>query len=223
MGDGAVQGLRLAVDWYVDVVAARSYARYQRLADPAVVAAPLAAIDAAIAPYRLPAEIRWLWEHWDAPSFDVVPPAGLCDPQFALDSWLVNTQELELPEPLFPIGYESHRYLAVDLTDPPDAPATAWGYEFGRDRFDRVAPSLEALLRSCVERVHVAHLDGQLPEAEDLELEWYYRRLFHGPAFDAIVDRHFAASGSERLALSASDRSSWPAAWRSASGPPGRV
>lgn len=214
MANDPVEGLRVAVDWYVDVVAERSYAPYRRVTDPSAVAAPLAAIDAALAPLRLPVEVRWLWEHWDAPSFDVVPPAGLCDPEFALDSWQVNTKELGFPAPLFPIGYESHRYLAVDLTDPKGRPATVWSYEFGRDAFGRVAPSLEALLRSCVERVNVAHLDGQLPEAEDLELEWYYQRLFHGPAFDAIVDRHFASAGLDRLALSGSDRTTWPMAWR---------
>jgi len=212
--DDPIEGIRLAVDWYVDVVGERSYAPYRRVADPGAVAQPIAAIDAAIAPLVLPAEIRWLWEHWDAPAFDVVPPAGLSDPAFALDSWTVNTTELGFPRALFPIGYSSHRYLALDLTDPPGAPATAWAYEFGRSGFERVAPSLEALVRSCVERVHAAHLDGELPDPEDLDLEWYYQRLFHGPAFDAILDRHFAAAATDRCSLPGDDPARWPAAWR---------
>ena len=222
MEQDPVSGLQVAVDWYVEVVAERSYAPYRRIADPAAVAGAISAVDAAIAPHVVPAEIRWLWEHWDAPSFDVIPPAGLCDPQFALDSWLVNTRELGFPAPLLPIGYESHRYLAVDLTDPRDGPVSAWTYEFGRDTFGRIAPSVEALFRSCVERVHGAHLEGLLPEPEDLELEWYYQRLFSGSAFNEIIDRHFAASSTQRLTLSGSDPAGWPAAWHpGGSGAPG--
>lgn len=209
----AVEGLQVAVDWYVEVVAARPYAPYRRLSETGAVATSLAKIDEAILPSALPVEIRWLWEHWEAPSFDVIPPAGLCDPAFALDSWFVNTKELRFPRALFPVGYENRRYVAVDLTDGGSGPATVWTYEFGSDRIERVAPSMEAVFRSCVERVNTARIDGELPDPLDHDLQWYYQRLFNGTRFAAIVDRHFSLAGGTRVRRSCEDRTTWPAAW----------
>jgi hypothetical protein len=207
-----VEDLDAAIAWYVDAVEAPPYAPYGAPRQEAAVDASLRAIDEAIAPLVLPPEVRWFWQTWDARSFERMAHGALVEPGFALESWHMNVDDGFAPRALFPVGYMSHQHLLVDLTDPRGTPASLWTYEF--DDCERVAPSLAALVRGCAERVEAAGLDrpvtGGVPEPLP------YFELFHGPAFDAVIDRHFATARRARMAAPQDEPDRWPSAWRDA-------
>ena len=93
--------------------------------------ADLQAIEAAIAPLRLPAELRALWRLLQPHSVHLTPYPALTDPAFALQCW---REHLDLPGTtprlLFPLAYESHGFLLVELDDERLAGGAvfSWGY-----------------------------------------------------------------------------------------------
>ena len=77
----------------------------------------LAAIRAEIAPLRLTPELERFWRQVDPTTITVGPYPRLMTVDFALDSWTSARDEFPgmYPKILFPVCYESHGYLFVEL------------------------------------------------------------------------------------------------------------
>lgn len=71
-----------------------------------------------IAPMRLPAELERFWRRVDPHSITVAPYPRPTSPTFALDIWTSDRDGYALsPRLLFPVAYESHGLLFVELED----------------------------------------------------------------------------------------------------------
>ena len=208
-----IDDLRLALDWYMSVVPPPPDRPYGPPLDRSAIASGLAAIDVALRPMVLPAEVRWMWETWDAGSFDIIPMARMTLPDFALDSWQEGVIEYgDDPWALFPIGYQSHSFLLVELGTP--TPAPLWTSFFGFPDFSCVFPSLAAMFRSCAEITEAAGAASSTGHRYD-ELASLWDGWPSPPSFARIVDRHFAASQtSERRDVPWQVPEAWPMTWR---------
>lgn len=81
--------------------------------------ATLAEIRAEIAPLCLPAELEQLWRRVDPGSITITPYPHPTDAAFALHCWKSHRDEFPgmTPRLLFPVAYESHGFLFVELED----------------------------------------------------------------------------------------------------------
>jgi hypothetical protein len=72
-----------------------------------------------IAPLRLPEEVERFWQLVDPATITVAPYPHLTSPEFALESWQMHRDEFpgQTPRALFPVAYESHGFLFVELED----------------------------------------------------------------------------------------------------------
>ncbi len=207
------EDLRYAVEWYLEAVPPGSVAPPRPPQDPSAVETAIAEAEGAIAPLQLPTELVWLWRTWDPTRFDPLPYPRLTDPSFALDCWRSNAMESGEPRILFPVAYESHGFLLVELGGPTEQPAPVWYYAYTDDYYMLTYPSLASLFRSCAEAVEAV---GVQPPADD-RYEAYVE-ILSGPAFDAIVERHLAASrhaGRDRR-VPLGDVRRWPEHWQRA-------
>jgi hypothetical protein len=83
-------------------------------------AAHLDRIDAAIAPLRLPLQLRRFWERVDPATLRVWAFPQPVGAEFALDSWIEQREEFPgmAPAALFLVGYESWNCMSVELVSP---------------------------------------------------------------------------------------------------------
>ncbi|MEP6761014.1 MAG: hypothetical protein ABJA93_06580 [Sporichthyaceae bacterium] len=92
----------------------------------------LSDIEREIAPLRLPEELVRFWQIVDPTTITVAPYPHLTTADFALHSWKSHRDEIPgmTPRLLFPVAYESHEFLFVELEDGRgDAGAVLeWGY-----------------------------------------------------------------------------------------------
>jgi hypothetical protein len=72
-----------------------------------------------IAPLRLPQEVERFWQLVDPATITVAPYPQPTSPAFALESWQMHRDEFpgQTPRALFPVAYESHGFLFVELED----------------------------------------------------------------------------------------------------------
>jgi hypothetical protein len=96
-----------------DALAAAGVERPQ----PPASSSALEQLEAAIAPLRLPADVRWFWERVDADTLRVEPYPQLHGPAMALAFWVRGRDEFpgQNPEVLLQIAYTSHQCMSVDL------------------------------------------------------------------------------------------------------------
>jgi hypothetical protein len=87
-------------------------------------------IDAAVAPLRLPAEVRRFWELVDPCSLRIEPYPHLTSPQVALELWQEQVADSPgvVPRVLFPIAYESHLFTFVEVHGDDGGALFVWGY-----------------------------------------------------------------------------------------------
>lgn len=89
-------------------------------------------IDREIAPLRMPDELVRFWQLVDPATISAAPYPHPTTAAFALDSWKSHRDEFPgmTPRLLFPVAYESHGFLLVELEDGrADAGAVLqWGY-----------------------------------------------------------------------------------------------
>ena len=80
----------------------------------------IAEIEEAIAPLRLPRQVRRFWERVDPPNLGVQPSIDWASPAFALDGWRDQREEFPggSPANLLTLGYQSWCYMAVELDEP---------------------------------------------------------------------------------------------------------
>lgn len=92
----------------------------------------LADIKLEIAPLRLPVELERFWQLVDPRTITVAPYPHPTDADFALDSWKSHRDEFPgmTPRLLFPLAYESHGFLLVELSDGDSQGGAVleWGY-----------------------------------------------------------------------------------------------
>jgi hypothetical protein len=101
-----------SIDVLIDALAAADVEPPRAPADLEV----LERIASAIAPLRLPADLRRFWERIDPLTLraDVFPT--LREPQFALQSWRREREKFpQLPAILFLVGYESWSCMSIEL------------------------------------------------------------------------------------------------------------
>jgi hypothetical protein len=212
-----VEDLEAAVDWFVEVIGARSDQPIERVDAPGAVARDLSEIDRRIVPFVLPPEFRWFWETWDPAGFVFLAGEDLRSPDFALDSWAENCSEMDVPRALFPVGYVGHSFLLADLTVPSGAPASLWSWGFFDDELVCVAPSLAGAMRASAECTELAMPEPTTEPPPGDNWFGFYLDLFASPRYEQVVDRHFAASPhASRARVPLRDSARWPAAWRAA-------
>src|SRR5688572_4393360 len=111
----------------------------------------LEALEAAVAPMRLPADVRRFWERVDAQTLMVIPCPELRGPDLALTNWRMSPNEHRGRAPLVEIAYENHHCMAAEL-DVGDMPGGAL-FEFFLDdggfvrRFNGIAEWLTHIRR----------------------------------------------------------------------------
>jgi hypothetical protein len=137
-----------AIDRLIDAYEQAGLGPVRRASDVEPV---LARIARTIAPMRLPDDVIRFWRRVDPERITVAPYPGLISPDFALESWEMHRDELPgmTPRLLFPVCYESHGFLFVEL-DTPDRAGGAcleWGYAGSpfHLRFPRFAAYLDLL------------------------------------------------------------------------------
>jgi len=79
----------------------------------------LAGIEREVAPLQIPAELARFWQLVDPATITVAPYPHPTTADFALDSWKSHRDEFPgmTPRLLFPVAYESHGFLFVELDD----------------------------------------------------------------------------------------------------------
>lgn len=79
----------------------------------------LADIQREIAPLQIPEEIARFWQLVDPATITVAPYPHPTTADFALDSWKSHRDEFPgiTPRLFFPVAYESHGFLFVELED----------------------------------------------------------------------------------------------------------
>jgi len=152
----------------------------QRKAGVAPIRAPsdaaiLERIEAAITPLRLPTAVRRFWDLVDLASIYVHPHPDLTSAEFALQTWESHVSEAPgmVPRVLFPIGYESHSHLFVELDGPDqDGGGAIFSWCYGGCDFRLVFADLAGLLdwltAAVAEGLCVRRADHLYPDAASL-------------------------------------------------------
>ena len=106
--------------------------------------AVLEEIERAVAPLRLPAPTRRLWERVDAWSYGVVTYPALTTPEFALEAWQRDQDAELVPARLFPICYTSWAFVFIELHAPEvDDGGTLFEWMYGGADFEVAYDDLE--------------------------------------------------------------------------------
>lgn len=182
------------------------------LAPPAGSAA-LVDVVAALAPLRLPPAVLRFWQvaggvGWAGPLF---PSAGPTSPDFALECWRTHREQPGIcPDLLFPVGYESHAFVLVELDGPHGEGGACFSWAYGLEPFVLVAADLGAYLEVVAATVEAGHVDHHEHD---------------GVRWSTVDDAAFRAALAERLRRSphprwgaaariGPDPADWPAYWR---------
>jgi hypothetical protein len=181
-------------------------------ADPAAVDA----IAEAIAPMRLPEDVRTFWRDIDPWTLKVRPFPMLARPGFCLDAWRQDRKEFpdERPSSLFLLGYESWNCMSVEL----DTPSVSGGALF-QWRLDATSFYLSFhSFRGWLERMTTLLSQGS-----------FERRAAPSGEFLLLHDARELSLATPRVELPAhprygdlreipANKTAWPEHWRQASG-----
>jgi hypothetical protein len=120
-----------SIDALVAALAARGFPAPEQPASDA----DLRALEAEIAPMRVPADVRRWWERVDDETLPDLAFPALIGPREALDAWREVKRDFRSSQPLalVLVGYASWNCLSVEL-DTPDVPGGAvfrYGYDGG--------------------------------------------------------------------------------------------
>lgn len=177
----------------------------------------VAEVAAAVAPLPLPAELEWFWRNVDPFAFDVLPYPQLTDPRFALDVWTDEQAEgLDHPRVLFPIAYESHGFLRIELGLDPGHPAPVWYFAYCDDEFVCEYPSMASLFRATADAVEAS---GIAPPDVDADRWQACSEVVDRANLVSFVDPYFTASPvADRRRVPFGDARRWPRRWYDAQG-----
>jgi hypothetical protein len=121
----------------------------------------LDAIQQAIAPLRLPAEIVRFWQLVDPGTVAVRPWPLLASPEFALKAWRGHrAQPGQVPDVLFPVAYESHLFTFVELHQAgADTGGALWWYGYADSEFRLWFAGIEGLLAYMADALDRGHFE----------------------------------------------------------------
>ncbi len=181
----------------------------------------LTRIRAEIAPLRLPDEVYRFWRRVDPHTITVAPHPQPTNPEFALSAWRnhVETRPLLYPRMGFPVCYESHCFLMVELEDGRGSGGPLLSYQYaGGDGFRVAFASLAEyvdLLAMMIDarEFHYVHHEGQSWPVFDHDGDW-----------DLACEARLAATGAlGRLGMGrrfGDLPAAWPVHWLAAEGLP---
>jgi hypothetical protein len=175
-------------------------------------------VAAAVAPLRLPVEVYHFWRLTDGNSsnFTFFPYPQATDPDFALECWHEHRLQPGMtPDLLFPVCYESHAFLLVELDGVHGAGGACFTWAYGLEPFVLVASDLVCYLEVAAETLEAGHL---------------VRQVYDGRVSYHFDDNEFQAALQERLRQSPHPRygeaaeigwtpTSWPSHWLASVGP----
>lgn len=210
------EDLEHAVGWYLEAIPPGRALPPAPPVSSTGVDAIIEQINAEIVPFRLPTEIEWLWRTWRPDRFAPIPHPRLTDPANTLELWDDLVGET-FPRSLYPIAYESHAFLLVELGRSDEEPAPIWRYAFGDRDVVLTYPSLATVFRACASMAEAA---GVRPPARDEDRWAAYGDLLNGAGLDQFVEGRMAVSsqdGRERH-VPVEDLRAWPTSWRLANG-----
>ncbi|WP_133241240.1 hypothetical protein [Nocardioides gansuensis] len=175
-------------------------------------------VAAAISPWRLPAEVEQFWRLTDgySSSLSLFPHPHAADPQFALECWHEHQQQPGMtPDLLFPVCYESHAFLLVELDGPPGTGGACFTWAYGLEPFVLVASDLTSYLEVAAQTLEVGRVE---------------RHERDGQTFLRFDDTAFQAALRDRLVRDPHPRygdrmevdwhpSAWPEHWLASAGP----
>jgi hypothetical protein len=174
-------------------------------------------LTSAIAPLRLPEEVRRFWELVDVDSLAVRRYPPIHDPAGSLCLW---TQNLDppgtLPRVLLPLAYESHAFVLVELHGPDDAAGGAlftWGY--GDVEFSYIGDSIGNLVDHTIDALR----GGWLEHFEDGDIQILPNATGGGGCLDDRLSSASHPSLGEIASIPGQARS-WPHRWLTLSGIP---
>jgi hypothetical protein len=106
--------------------------------------AVLAEIREEIAPLRLPPELERFWQRVDPTSITVAPYPQPTDAAFALHCWKSHRDGSPgmTPRLLFPVAYESHGFLFVELEDGRGSGGPVFYWTYGVEPFSLQFPTI---------------------------------------------------------------------------------
>lgn len=150
------------IDALVDRLnAALTAAGYPTTKTPLGPETQLTAVASAIAPFKLPRDVEQFWRRVDPQSLAVTAFPRLIGPEFALDTWVSHIEEIpgQLPRLLFPVAYDSHCFLFVELDDGAgsEGVVVSWGY--AGSPFAVAFPNFRACLDLFVTMIEIEEFD----------------------------------------------------------------
>jgi hypothetical protein len=182
-------------------------------------AAALRDVAAAVAPLRLPVEVDQFWRLAEgySSSFTFFPHPHATDPDFALECWQEHRLQPGMtPDLLFPVCYESHAFLLVELDGAHGAGGACftWAYS-GEEPFVLVAPDLVGYLAVAAETLEAGHLERH-------EHDGRVSHHFDDNVFQAALQERLRQSPHPRYGEAAEigwNPTSWPSHWLASVGP----
>ena len=147
-------------------------------------------VTAAISPWRLPAEVEQFWRLTDgfSSSLSLFPHPHATDPHFALECWHAHQQQPGMtPDLLFPVCYESHAFLLVELDGSPGPGGACFTWAYGLEPFVLVASDLTSYLEVAAQTLEVCRV-----ERHERDGQTFLR--FDDTAFQAALRDRFCAS-----------------------------
>lgn len=164
----------------------------------------VARLERAIAPLKLPPDLRRFWERVDPTTLSVIHGAELISPAESLRNWqdAQAMKEFRDPAQLLPIGYDSWEFVGVALSGARDG-GTVWAWLLDDDYLGLVFPTLAAYLVSTAQWLR----NGRVEEREDGD---EHVRIDTA----AFADNPFRLALAARPSRSRSDPATWPEEWR---------
>jgi hypothetical protein len=130
----------------------------------------LADIEREIAPLHLPEELVRFWQLVDPTTISVAPYPHPTTADFALDSWKMHRDESPgmTPRLLFPVAYESHGFLFVELDDGRGDAGAVLQWEYAGSPFSVLFPTLSGYLDLLATMIEL----GEFTRRERDEHSW---------------------------------------------------
>jgi hypothetical protein len=184
--------------------------------DPAAVVDQLEVIRTEISPLTLPDELDWFWRTWDPYGFSELPFPRLTTPEFALESYREAVQDPPYPVVLFPIAYQSHCFLLVELVHPGWIEPRIYWYCFDEGTFQLLHRSLAALFNGFLDALDAADLSEAI--WEDDEALASALEEARDDAYRLVRQRIEEATTYEDRRIPAYKSLQWPKSWLDAQG-----
>ena len=208
------------IDQAIDrLVAAYAAAGLPPIRPPrASVDAVIAKANATIHPLRLPAQLVTFWQRVDPASLTVAPHPAATTPDLALSTWVSHRDDFPgmTPQLLFPVCYESHSFLFVELDAPGQTGGACLEWAFAGSAFTLVAADLAAYLDLMAAMIELGEVRehrvlGRVHHEFDPDGRW--------PEYqEALLARALPLPGlGDRVVLD-EDVRLWPPHWLAADG-----